>query len=84
MSAALDALIANLQSQINALSQRMMALSDAGELTDEDIAQWQDQLSDLLAAYHNAAAIVGNEGKPLTPSQQQSIVTGKQIGRAHV
>lgn len=73
MSAALDALIANLQSQISALSQRMMALSDAGELTDEDIAQWQDQLSDLLAAYHNAAAIVGNEGKPLTPSQQQSI-----------
>lgn len=77
----LEALAAEAKAKMRSISQRMLEASEAGELNDDDINAWYAQMQEEIAAYHQAAALLGTkDGKPPTNDWALTNRIAKQLG----
>lgn len=83
---ALDAIIEQFKTAIAKFTKEMLGGREVGEippeelaelLTDEAIEEWGNKFAEAIALYHQSAAVVGNNGEPLT--EEQSLKIGDTV-----
>jgi hypothetical protein len=71
-------LVAMLKSRIRALSDDLLQESEAGLMEAKDVTKWRDAIAREIAAFHEATAVVGNNGMlsaPLSKAVKNAVKT---------